>query len=115
MAPGSSPPSFTTIATLSFSCMRMRRGSVMASPGSVGSDLADFDHFFPAGEFDRLELRELFGRVAHDVEAQLQQLGPDGRVVEGSDDRIAQLLLRVGRDALRRGEGLPGGDDHALD
>src|SRR5207342_330530 len=42
-----------------------------------------------------------------DLEAELEELGLDDRVVQAGDDRVTQLRLDVGRKALGRGESLP--------
>ncbi|WP_083384271.1 substrate-binding domain-containing protein [Cupriavidus sp. USMAHM13] len=77
-----------------------------AAARSVRRDLADLDDLLPAREFTGLEDRELLRRVGHDLEARLQQLGPDGRIAHlspsltmvqvdgaGIGTRAAQLLL----------------------
>lgn len=92
---------------LSFGCgpatcqARPRLGAAV----SIGRDLADFDHLFPARVFLGLELREIGRRVAHHLEAQLQQLGLDRGIVQASDDRVAQLVADVGRQTFGRGKG----------
>ena len=65
---------------------------------SVGGDLADFDHLLPAGELGGLESGELLGRVADDLEAELEQLGLDLRVVQAATIASCSLaLMSAGR------------------
>src|SRR5262245_21434655 len=87
----------------------------MAGPWSVCGDLADFDDFLPAREFRGLERRELLGRVADDLEAELEELRLRRRIVQASDDRIAEPGLDVVRKALGRRERLPRVDGDALE
>src|SRR5205085_863943 len=53
---------------------------------SVGLDVARGDQLAPARVLRRLVRGELLGRVGDDFEAQLEQLGLHGRVVQRRDD-----------------------------
>src|SRR3954469_5965767 len=85
------------------------------APSSVRRDLAHFDDLLPARELRRLEGRELLGRVADDLEAQLEQLRLDRGIVQRRHDGVAKLRLDVGGQSPGRREGLPRVDGHALE
>ena len=62
-------------------------------PGSsIRGDLAALDQLLPARELLLLEGGELLGRVGHDLEAQVQQLGLDVGGVEAGDDGFVRRI-----------------------